>query len=355
MHYGPPARVNDRLSRRTFLKLAGYGGLGIAAGDWLRATGAATLDPSTVTVMGFNVSYQTRMIDYPSDAETVHLWMPLPPEDEGQEIQDLVISCPVPYEITTEQPYGNRMVHVETKSLEPFVLETTYHVVRRQIGHVSVPRGVAEAAKYRQLAGRVQYVDTVKAFADEAIGSATEPIDIGRNVYNAMIDALTYDKKIAGCGMGDTEWVMKYKRGKCDDYHALFMAIMISRGIPVRWEQGFPLPYPSEKIEVSGRLSGDCSGAHCWASFYDPNYGWIPVDVSEGDKNPAMREFFFGNLTPNRFKISEGRSIQMSPAQGGEPLRTFAFAYAEADGFPLIYEANYENVVQFTVTRVETS
>ena len=75
---------------------------------------------------------------------------------------------------------------------------------------------------------------------------------------------------------------------------------------------GFPLPYPSETIASSGRLSGDCSGAHCWVSFYDPDHGWIPVDVSEGDKNPEMRDFFFGRLTPNRFKISEGRSIRLN-------------------------------------------
>jgi hypothetical protein len=79
------------------------------------------------------------------------------------------------------------------------------------------------------------------------------------------------------------------------------------------------------------------------------------VDVSEADKHPELREFFFGRLTPNRFKISEGRSVVLNPAQGGDPLSTFAYAYAEADGIPLIYLANYENMVQFTVTRVVTS
>ena len=97
---------------------------------------------------------------------------------------------------------------------------------------------------------------------------------------------------------------------------------MISRGIPVRWEQGFPLAAPIREIGSRWpRLAGDCTGAHCWASFYAPSQGWIPVDVSEGDKAaPTGGDFFFGQLSPNRFKVSEGRRVTLNPAQGGDPL-----------------------------------
>jgi transglutaminase-like putative cysteine protease len=339
------------------MKLVGYGGLGIVTANWVGAASAkGALDPVSVTKMAFDVSYKTRLIDYPNDAELVHVWMPLPPVEDGQDVQDLKITCPLPYEIMTAGPYGNRLVHVETRTLDSFDLEARYHVVRHRLGSVS--RQLAEPAKskYRRLTPRVQVGDAVASFADDAVGDATRPVEVGRRVYDAIIDALVYDKQIPGCGTGDTAWIMRHRRGKCDDYHALFMAVMISRGIPVRWEQGFPLPYPTAQGEaVTGLLAGDCSGAHCWASFHDPDVGWIPVDVSEGDKNPQMRNFFFGQLTPNRFKVSEGRAIRLNPPQGGDVLETFAFAYAEADGLPLIYDANYENVIRFNITRVETA
>ena len=124
----------------------------------------------------------------------------------------------------------------------------------------------------------------VEDFAQAAIGGSSDPREIGQRVFDAIVDQLSYDKKIPGCGTGDTGWVMRHKRGKCDDYHALFMAVMISRGVPVRWEQGFPLAAPGAVREQAGKLAGDCTGAHCWASFYAPSEGWIPVDVSEGDK-----------------------------------------------------------------------
>ena len=136
---------------------------------------------------------------------------------------------------------------------------------------------------------------------------------------------------------------------------ALFMAIMVSRGIPVRWEQGFPLPLPEGGSigGTRGTLKGDCTGAHCWVSFYDPERGFVPVDVSEGDKNPEFGSFYFGEISPNRFKVSEGRNVELSPTQGGDRMANFAYAYAEADGIPLIYSANYENKIDFVIRRVE--
>ncbi len=105
----------------------------------------------------------------------------------------------------------------------------------------------------------------------------------------------------------------------------------------------------------AGQLAGDCSGSHCWTSFYSPDHGWVPVDVSEADKADRNGDFFFEHLSPNRFQVSVGRSVVLNPAQGGAPLPSFAFAYAEADGIPLVYDANYVNIITYDVTRVEMS
>ncbi|MGD2062309.1 MAG: transglutaminase-like domain-containing protein, partial [Nitrospirota bacterium] len=252
--------------------------------------------------------------------------------------------------------FGNRMVHVASgREPESFAVESRYRVVRRRLGPQAAQLEPAAANKYLRFTGRLRITEEIEAFTRRVVGAATAPREVARRVYDGLVDYLTYDKEIPGCGTGDTEWVMRHRRGKCDDYHALFTAILRSRGIPVRWEQGFPLPYPADGPTASGELSGDCSGAHCWVSFYDPESGWVPVDMSEGDKHPELHDFFFGHLTPNRFQISEGRSLTLAPAQVSGPLPTFAYAYIEADGIPLIYKANYDNVVQFNVTRFETA
>jgi transglutaminase-like putative cysteine protease len=311
-------------------------------------------EASRLSRMEFDVTYRTRIMDLPRDAEELRVWMPLPPNDSAQQIKDLAIRCPLPYEITHTRTFHNETAHVRVAGdIEPFDLEASYRVVRLRCSEEKAQLGAEEARKYLSLTPRVRVTAEVEAFARRVVGSSTDPHKTARRVFDGINELLVYDKQIPGCGTGDTAWILRHKRGKCDDYHALFMAVMISRGIPVRWEQGFPLPLPSESAVTSAQLKGDCSGAHCWVSFFDPARGWVPVDVSEGDKAASAGEYFFGNLTPNRFKVSEGRSVVLNPAQGGDPLSTFAYAYAEADGIPLIYGANYENVINFEITHVE--
>ncbi|HBB40818.1 MAG: hypothetical protein COW73_09770 [Nitrospirae bacterium CG18_big_fil_WC_8_21_14_2_50_70_55] len=342
--------------RRTFLRLAGYGGLTLLGASLWPRRGWAAVDPAAVSRMEIEVCYRTEVKGLPRDATRLHLWMPLPPTSPSQEVHDLTVRSSLPYEMREEALFHNRMVHVES-GREPasFTVEARYRVVRHRAAAEPVARAEASAPRYLRLGGRMRLTPEIEAFARHAIGGATDPTQVARRVYDALIDTLTYDKQIAGCGTGDTAWIMKSRRGKCSDYHALYATILRGRGIPVRWEEGFPLPYPSAGAVAEGTLAGDCTGAHCWVSFFDPARGWVPVDVSEGDNHPELRDFFFGQLTANRFQISEGRSITLSPAQGGEPLPELAFAYVEADSIPLIYPANYENFVQFRVVGMETA
>src|SRR5438552_2986157 len=82
------------------------------------------------------------------------------------------------------------------------------------------------------------------------------------------------------------------------------------------------------------RGSGDVAGYHCWAKFKPKGKDWIPVDISEANKNPKMRDYYFGNLTEDRVAFSLGRDINLAPKQDGEPLNFFVYPYVEVDGKP---------------------
>ncbi len=349
-----PLASDPELNRRTFLRLAGCGGLALLGTPLLPRRAAAAVDPVAVARMEIEVVYRTEVRSLPRDAEVVNIWMPLPPVTRFQEVHDLTERAPQPHEVTREPLFGNRILHLRTGGgAAPFTIESRYRVVRHRATVEPATLSRAAARRYLRFTGRMRMTPEIETFTRKVVGSATAPAEVARRVYDGLIDYLTYDKKIEGCGTGDTAWIMRNRRGKCSDYHALYTTILRSRGIPVRWEQGFPLPYPGSGAMASGHLSGDCSGAHCWVSFFDAGRGWVPVDVSEADKHPALHDFFFGHLTANRFQISEGRHLTLNPPQGGEPLPDFAFAYAEADGIPLIYQANYDNQVRYRVTHME--
>ena len=62
--------------------------------------------------------------------------------------------------------------------------------------------------------------------------------------------------------------------------------------------------------------------------------GWVPVDISEANKNPKMKDYYFGNLTEDRVTFTTGRDIDLVPKQDGAPLNFFIYPYVEVDGKP---------------------
>ena len=82
-----------------------------------------------------------------------------------------------------------------------------------------------------------------------------------------------------------------------------------SQRIPARFEIGFQLP--------ADKQSGEVPGYHCWSDFYVNSIGWVPVDISEANKNPKMKDYYFGNLTEDRVTFSTGRDLELVPKQAG--------------------------------------
>ena len=95
-------------------------------------------------------------------------------------------------------------------------------------------------------------------------------------------------------------------------------------GIPARFEIGFLLP--------AANSEGDIPGYHCWADFFDPQHGWIPVDISEAWKHPEKKDYFFGAHDANRLEFTMGRDLELSPKQDGKPLNYFVYPYVEIAG-----------------------
>jgi transglutaminase-like putative cysteine protease len=137
---------------------------------------------------------------------------------------------------------------------------------------------------------------------------------------------MRYDKTGTGWGRGDALFACDARRGNCTDFHALFIAMARSIGIPARFAIGLPLP--------EARGSGTIPGYHCWAEFYVEGRGWVPVDGSEAARNPSRKAYFFGHHDENRLELSRGRNLTLAPPQQGPPLNFFVYPYAEVDGKP---------------------
>ena len=115
------------------------------------------------------------------------------------------------------------------------------------------------------------------------------------------------------------------RSGNCSDFHAYFIALARSVGIPARFAIGAAIP--------SERNDGGIDGYHCWAEFFAEGK-WVPVDISEADKNSSLADYYFGHQPANRFELSKGRDLVVDPEPASGPINLLAYPVLEVNGKP---------------------
>lgn len=285
--------------------------------------------------------------------QKIEVWFPLAHSDQFQDVKVVSMSCDLPPHKTHEARYGNSMVHaIWARAVkDEYKFDVQYDIVRHE--RIALPRKgikphqlkVTSKREVDEYLGPDKLVPVKGKLADIAaqqVQGHTDTLDRARTLYYYVFHTMRYDKSGTGWGRGDAEWACDSKRGNCTDFHSVFISMARSQHIAARFEIGFPLP--------ASKPSGEIAGYHCWAEFYDPRYGWVPVDISEAWKDPTKEDYFFGAHDANRVQFSVGRDLVLNPPQAGESLNYFVYPYVEVDG------KKWENVSnQFSFADAGTS
>jgi hypothetical protein len=266
--------------------------------------------------------------------ERVRIWIPAAHSDAFQEIKVISASGDLPLKKTHESKFGNEMYYAEAGRAKEAELhfEVVYDVVRHErltLG-TATPRltdvKLGDRERKEDLAPD-KLVPVTGLPAELAVkvteGKSTQ-LEKARAIYDYVFTTMRYDKTGTGWGRGDVLYACDAKKGNCTDFHSLFMAMACSQGIPSRFEIGFPLPPDKHSSEIAGY--------HCWAEFFEPQHGWVPVDISEAWKHQEKRDYFFGAHDANRVQFTMGRDLELSPKQDGPPLNYFVYPYVEVAG-----------------------
>lgn len=297
--------------------------------------GAAGADPGPDALgdRAFSFTYEAE-VQPPAGAGEVELWVPIP-HTAGQQIDDFALSGTTDPVVTPVGSWGDRVAHVRVRRPTGVV-----HIVQR--GRVRRPEQRATAtgdapapldAALREAAlaptPSVVVNDEVRTIAARETAGKTTPRARARALYDWVWGHMRYDKSTPGWGLGDVPYCLRIGKGNCTDFHSLFMALARAADVPTRWNMGFPLAYgppaPGERVPVQGY--------HCWAEFWDPTTGWVPVDVSEARKHPELHDYFFGSLSGNRILFTRGRDV----ALGADPearQNYLIYPVARIDGVP---------------------
>jgi transglutaminase-like putative cysteine protease len=284
---------------------------------------SAADEPKTRT---FKFTYEATVTGL-KPGQQARIWIPVPHSSDDQDVLRVEMSLPGEPALNTETRFGNRMFYIAAKADADgnIPIQAAYTVLRREVkGETdkALQAGLDKYLKPDALApadGKHLRLIEGKKLPDDPMAKAHE-------LYEIVDDLLRYNKEGTGWGRGDVNWVCDSKYGNCTDFHSLFIALARSQHIPARFEIGFGIP------EKHG--SGEVAGYHCWAKFRPDDKGWVPVDISEANKNPKMKDYYFGNLTPDRITFSTGRDIVLVPKQDGPPLNFFVYPYVEVDHKP---------------------
>lgn len=103
--------------------------------------------------------------------------------------------------------------------------------------------------------------------AKEIVGDETNPYIKAKKIYAYVNTSLDYDYTEGNKGALNA---LITKKGICEDYSDLFVALCRAVGVPARVVSG----YWVDTRDLTKTLCID-SYAHAWVEFYLPEYGWI--------------------------------------------------------------------------------
>ncbi len=267
----------------------------------------------------FEFRYQATL---PALSGKARCWLPLAQSDPFQTVTLTSIQAPGEQRTLLDQAHGNRVLFLE---LDPEdggkQIEVIYQVERTEKGaYAGDPE---EARRHLGPERRVPLDDQIKQIALKAIEGQGGDLMRARALYDEVINQMRYMKFGQGWGQGDATYACDTRYGNCTDYHAYFISLARSVGIPARFAIGAAIP--------SERNEGGTDGYHCWAEFYADGKWW-PVDISEADKFSSLSTYFFGHHPANRLEFTRGRDLVLDPGPAAGPINFLAYPYLEVEG-----------------------
>jgi len=306
--------------------------------------------------------------------EQLRVWFAMPSDrDPAQSTRDweVDVACGSQYSTRiVRDETGNRFLYLEAQNpaAGDIAVKTSFtverHEVKADLAAATRPHTaeeLAELAMHLQSTPQTVIDTQARTLAREATQGESNPVIASRRIYDRVLQYMEYhvkdpkpdaQKTMQATGTGSSVKSFETKCGNCTDFHAMYAAVSRAAGIPCREVYGSFFKSPLDGVDKD-------QSYHCWIEFHAPGIGWVPLDVAVADiyvpdfkanensrprcelttadgyrgPDPALVEYYFGNLEPRRVSWHYYRNLVMKdPRQAGEPLLWNPMAYAEADG-----------------------
>ena len=231
----------------------------------------------------------------PGKVLTADVHLAIPVNRDNQDVLTIEYNIK-PTDIVTDR-WGQQTAHYHVTDLKPgesHLVEMTtvantydvnYFIFPDQVGSLGeIPAQVKD--KYLEDNEKFQMNHPVIQDAlQTAVGDEQNPYWIARKIFNYIIDHMYYE--MSG-GWNTAPTVLARGNGSCSEYTFVFISMCRAAGLPARYVGS---------VVVRGEDASMDDVFHRWAEIYLPNYGWVPVDGSRGDREwPRDQAMAIGHL-----------------------------------------------------------
>lgn len=237
----------------------------------------------------------------PGNVKTLDVHIPVGIKRNNQEIIEATKYSVKPTDFV-EDSWNQKTAHFHFENLKPGetkeVIATTkvkthdvrYFVYPEKVGLLSdIPKEITD--KY--LADNDKYQIThpvIQGAVKKALNGEKNPYWMARKLYQYLFDKMYYEM-VGGWNTAPT--VLARGNGSCSEYSFVYISLCRAAGLPARYVGS---------VVVRGDDASYDDVFHRWAEVYLPNYGWVPIDASAGDKKlPRDQAHFFGWLSRNYY------------------------------------------------------
>ncbi|MBU0681694.1 MAG: hypothetical protein KKD73_09750 [Proteobacteria bacterium] len=294
----------------------------------------------------------------------VELWIPYPVSSAVQDITGVKVAGDFAESaVYADKKYRTPMLYArwdkgaESRRLTFFFKAVRQEVVKRDLPGKEASWNKGDFAEWLAPTSLGPIDGVVGELAAKITAGKTTVLAKAKAIYDWTCENMYRDPKTIGCGPGDVCSLLQTPGGKCTDIHSVFVALCRAAGVPAREIFGIRLG----KMDVQDISTWQ----HCWAEFYLPGFGWVPVDPAdvrklmlkenlklEDQEARELRAYFWGAWDAYRVELAMGRDLILNPPQKGGPLNTFGYPYAEVAGEPLDFYDPASFGFNFTTYRI---
>lgn len=272
------------------------------------------------------------------------VWIPYAVSDKNQSVTDVKVSGDYASSgVYTDKENGTPILFASwDKGAASRKLTYSFNVQREEVRVADLPKvepawNPADYEEYLKPTSMGPVDGEIKKLSDQITKGKKTVLEKAKAIYDWTCENMYRDPETRGCGKGNVCELLKKPGGKCTDISSVYIALARAAGVPAREIFG---------IRLGKKAQEDITGwQHCWAEFFLPGYGWVPVDPADvrkamlvekldikDAKTSEYRKYFWGGIDPYRIKIAGGRDLVLDPPQAGGPLNTFGYPYAEVGG-----------------------